>query len=123
VPNLRSGTDWASQAEPYRQAIERHLEATLLPGLSQSVVTSRLMTPVDFRDRLLSHEGAAFALEPKLLQSAWFRPHNRSEELDNLYLVGAGTHPGAGMPGVVTSAKLVADLIPDAQSATAKSGA
>jgi phytoene desaturase len=123
VPNLRSGTDWASQAEPYREAIERHLEATLLPGLSQSVVTSRLMTPVDFRDRLLSHEGAAFALEPKLLQSAWFRPHNRSEELDNLYLVGAGTHPGAGMPGVVTSAKLVADLIPDAQSATAKSGA
>jgi phytoene desaturase len=123
VPNLRSGTDWASQAEPYRQAIERRLEATLLPGLSKSVVTSRLMTPIDFRDRLLSYEGAAFALEPKLLQSAWFRPHNRSEELDNLFLVGAGTHPGAGMPGVVTSAKLVADLIPHAQSATARSGA
>jgi phytoene desaturase len=89
------------------------LEKTLLPGLSQSIITSRLLTPLDFRDRLLSFQGAAFALEPKLLQSAWFRPHNKSEELENLFLVGAGTHPGAGMPGVLTSAKLVASLIPD----------
>ncbi len=78
-----------------------------------------MITPLDFRDRLLSHQGAAFALEPKLLQSAWFRPHNLSEEVENLYLVGAGTHPGAGMPGVLTSAKLVSDLIPAAAAVAA----
>jgi phytoene desaturase len=102
------------EGEHYRAAIQQRLEETMMPGLGQSIVTSRILTPVDFRDRLLSHQGAAFALEPKLLQSAWFRPHNVSEEVENLYLVGAGTHPGAGMPGVLTSAKLVADLLPAA---------
>jgi phytoene desaturase len=92
-------------AEPYRKAIERRLEETVMPGLSQSIVTSRMMTPLDFRDRLNSWKGAAFSLEPKLFQSAWFRPHNVSEEVDGLYLVGAGTHPGAGIPGVISSAK------------------
>ncbi|MFN7126580.1 MAG: phytoene desaturase, partial [Allorhizobium sp.] len=81
--------------------------------LSRHIVTSRIATPMDFRDRLLSWQGAAFALEPKLFQSAWFRPHNKSEELDNLLLCGAGTHPGAGLPGVVSSARIVADLVPD----------
>lgn len=85
----------------------------MLPGLSESIVSSRIATPLDFRDRLLSWQGAAFALEPKLFQSAWFRPHNKSEELDNLFLCGAGTHPGAGLPGVVSSARIVADLVPD----------
>ena len=84
----------------------------MLPGLSEAIVTSHRLSPLDFRDRLQSHLGAAFALEPKLLQSAWFRPHNKSEEVVGLYLVGAGTHPGAGLPGVVTSAKIVADLVP-----------
>jgi phytoene desaturase len=115
VPHLASGTDWTIEAERYRAAIQQRLEETMMPGLGKSIVTSRMLTPLDFRDRLLSHQGAAFALEPKLLQSAWFRPHNKSEEVENLYLVGAGTHPGAGMPGVLTSAKLVADLIPAAQ--------
>ncbi len=114
VPHLASGTDWTVEAERYRKAIEKRLEETLLPDLSKHIVTQRLITPLDFRDRLLSHQGAAFALEPKLLQSAWFRPHNLSEEVANLYLVGAGTHPGAGMPGVLTSAKLVSDLVPAA---------
>ena len=112
VPNLQSGTDWAAQAEPYRQRIEAELERTMLPGLRGSVVTSRMMTPQDFQDRLLSHAGAAFAMEPLLRQSAWFRPHNRSEDVDNLYLVGAGTHPGAGLPGVLCSAKVLDRLIP-----------
>jgi phytoene desaturase len=112
VPNLQSGTDWTAQAEPYRQAIEAELERTMLPGLGASVVTSRLMTPLDFQDRLLSHAGAAFAMEPLLRQSAWFRPHNRSEDVENLYLVGAGTHPGAGLPGVLCSAKVLDRLIP-----------
>jgi len=114
VPHLDSGVDWSAQAEPYRQSIERHLEATLLPGLRDAIVTSRLMTPLDFRDRLLSPKGAAFSFEPVLGQSAWFRPHNRSEELDGLYLVGAGTHPGAGLPGVLSSARVLDAVVPDA---------
>jgi len=113
VPHLDSGVDWAMQSEPYRQAIERHLEATLLPGLRDAIVTSRVMTPLDFRDRLLSPKGAAFSFEPVLAQSAWFRPHNRSEELDGLYLVGAGTHPGAGLPGVLSSARVLDSVVPD----------
>jgi len=113
VPNLSGSTDWLAEAEPYRARIQKMLEETVLPGLGRHIVTSRLATPLDFRDRLLSWQGAGFGLEPKLLQSAWFRPHNKSEELDNLYLCGAGTHPGAGLPGVVCSARIVADLVPD----------
>jgi phytoene desaturase len=70
------------------------------------------MTPLDFRDRLLSVKGAAFGLEPLLVQSAWFRPHNRSEDIPGLYLVGAGTHPGAGIPGVLMSAKALETVLP-----------
>jgi phytoene desaturase len=114
VPHLGSGVDWLAQAEDYRRAIARHLEASVLPGLEAHVVTSRLMTPLDFRDRLLSYQGAAFGLAPSLLQSAWFRPHNRSPELEHLYLVGAGTHPGAGVPGVLSSARILDTVIPDA---------
>ena len=113
VPHLAGETDWAEMAETYRARIAARLEETILPDLSRHVVTSRVTTPIDFRDRLLSWQGAAFSLEPKLFQSAWFRPHNKSEELDNLYLCGAGTHPGAGLPGVVCSARIVADLLPD----------
>jgi phytoene desaturase len=114
VPHLDSGVDWATQAEPYRRSIERFLSATMLPGFEREVVTSRLMTPLDFRDRLLSLRGAAFGLEPVLSQSAWFRPHNRSEDVDRLYLVGAGTHPGAGVPGVLASARILDRVVPDA---------
>jgi phytoene desaturase len=113
VPNLDGDTDWRTMAEPYRRRIEAHLERTVLPGLSGEVVTSRLMTPLDFEDRLQSFKGAAFGLEPILTQSAWFRPHNRSESIDRLYLVGAGTHPGAGVPGVVSSARVLDTLVPD----------
>lgn len=116
VPHLDSGTDWGTQAEPYRAAVERRLEQTLLPGLGASLVTSHLLTPLDFRERLSSMKGAAFALEPKLFQSAWFRPHNRSEEVEGLYLVGAGTHPGAGLPGVLSSARILDRLVPRADS-------
>ena len=112
VPNLAGRTDWAQAAEPYRQAIERALGDTVLPGLAGQVATSRIMTPLDFRDGLRSFRGAAFGLEPVLTQSAWFRPHNRSEELDGLYLVGAGTHPGAGLPGVLSSARVLDSVVP-----------
>jgi phytoene desaturase len=98
--------------EHYRRAIEERLEERLLPGLRDAVVTSRLLTPQDFQDRLSSFRGAAFGLEPVLTQSAWFRPHNRSEEVDGLYLVGAGTHPGAGLPGVLSSARVLDTVVP-----------
>ncbi len=116
VPHLGSGIDWANHAEPYRAAIEKRLEETVLPGLGDSIVTSRMLTPQDFRDRLLSVNGAAFSLEPQLFQSAWFRPHNVSEEVKGLYLVGAGTHPGAGVPGVISSAKILDQLVPHGDS-------
>ncbi len=116
VPNLESGIDWATQAEPYRRELARYLDSTLLPGLESEVATSRMLTPQDFQDRLLSFRGAAFGLEPVLTQSAWFRPHNRSEEVANLYLVGAGTHPGAGVPGVLSSARVLDSVVPDADT-------
>ncbi|MGC4394576.1 phytoene desaturase [Hydrogenophaga sp. T2] len=114
VPHLASGTDWTQAAEPFRQRVQARLEATLLPDLSRNVVTSRVMTPLDFQDRLGSFRGAAFGLEPVLTQSAWFRPHNRSEEVNGLYLVGAGTHPGAGLPGVLSSARVLDTVVPPA---------
>ena len=116
VPHLQAGVDWRTQAELYRQAIEARLEATLLPGLRQAVCSSRMSTPLDFQDTLGSFRGAAFGLEPVLTQSAWFRPHNESEELRGLYLVGAGTHPGAGLPGVLSSARILDTVVPDARA-------
>lgn len=113
VPNLDGDVDWTRAAEPYRREIERTLSETVLPGLSEQISASRVLTPLQFRDDLLSFRGAAFGLEPILRQSAWFRPHNRSEEVDRLYLVGAGTHPGAGVPGVLSSARVLDRVVPD----------
>jgi len=112
VPHLQSGTDWKVVGESYRALVERRLEDTVLPGLGRSIATSHMLTPLDFRDRLSSVNGAAFAMEPQLFQSAWFRPHNVSEEVRGLYLVGAGTHPGAGLPGVVSSANILDKVVP-----------
>jgi phytoene desaturase len=114
VPHLQSGIDWQERAEPYRLALQKRLQDTLLPGLADEVVSSRVLTPQDFQDRLSSFRGAAFGLEPVLTQSAWFRPHNRSEEVERLYLVGAGTHPGAGLPGVLSSARILDTVVPHA---------
>jgi phytoene desaturase len=114
VPHLGGKTDWATAGEKYRRALSAALGDSILPDLEQELVTSRIMTPQDFQDRLLSYRGAAFGLEPVLTQSAWFRPHNRSEEIERLYLVGAGTHPGAGLPGVLSSARVLDQVVPDA---------
>jgi len=114
VPHLQSGTDWRVTAEPYRRAIAKTLGDTVLPDLENQIATSHMLTPQDFQDRLSSFRGAAFGLEPVLTQSAWFRPHNRSEDIANLYLVGAGTHPGAGLPGVLSSARVLDALVPNA---------
>jgi phytoene desaturase len=114
VPNLASGTDWSKHAEPYRKRVEQYLESTIMPGLGASIATSRVTHPQEFQDRLLSFRGAAFGMEPVLTQSAFFRPHNASEEVERLYIVGAGTHPGAGLPGVLSSARVLDRVVPDA---------
>jgi phytoene desaturase len=115
VPHLghKDPVDWAAMAEPYRARVQAVLEARLLPGLSRRLGPSLVFTPETFRDRYLSPYGAGFSIEPRILQSAWFRPHNVSEELPGLYLVGAGTHPGAGLPGVIASAEVLGKLVPD----------
>ena len=111
VPHLGGTTDWASAAQGYRDSIVEYLEARYLPNLRQHIVTEHRIDPLHFRDVLTSHLGSAFSVEPTLTQSAWMRPHNRSEDIANLYFAGAGTHPGAGIPGVLSSGKTVADLI------------
>lgn len=116
VPHLDSGTDWLAHTERYRLAIAEALEKSVLPDLQKNLVTSRVMTPLDFQERLWSFKGAGFGLEPLLLQSAWFRPHNRSEDVTGLYMVGAGTHPGAGVPGVLMSAKALETVVPHAHA-------
>ncbi len=116
VPNLDGNVDWPTVSEPYRKKIEQFLDATIMPGLCDSIVASKVITPHYFHDELLSVKGAAFGLEPKISQIAYFKPHNTSEDIANLYLVGAGTHPGAGMPGVISSAKILEELVPDAKT-------
>jgi phytoene desaturase len=123
VPHLGGDVDWSTAARPYRDAIIRYLDERYLPGLSRHIVTERMVDPRHFRDALGSHLGSAFSVEPILTQSAWFRPHNVSEDVPNLYLAGAGTHPGAGLPGVLSSGKIVADLIGPASPATTPASA
>jgi phytoene desaturase len=111
VPHLGGETDWRIAAKPYRDRIVSYLEERYLPNLSRHIVTERSIDPLHFRDTLNSHLGSAFSVEPILTQSAWFRPHNRSEDIPNLFFAGAGTHPGAGIPGVLSSGKIVAEMI------------
>jgi phytoene desaturase len=111
VPHLGSGIDWQKEAKPYRDKIMNFLEENYLPDLQNNIIAEHYIDPAYFRDELNSYLGSAFSVQPVLTQSAWFRPHNRSEDFDNLYFVGAGTHPGAGLPGVLSSAKIVDNLI------------
>ena len=112
VPHLGSAQiDWAVEGPKYRDRILRYIEETMIPGLREDLVTCRIFTPEDFRDDLNAHLGSAFSLEPILTQSAYFRAHNEDKAIRGLYLVGAGTHPGAGVPGVVGSAKATAATI------------
>jgi len=112
VPHLgHAPIDWSVEGPRLRDRIFDYLESRYIPGLRADLVTSRIFTPADFRDELGAHLGSAFSLEPVLTQSAWFRPHNRDDVIPNLYITGAGTHPGAGVPGVVGSAKATAQLM------------
>jgi phytoene desaturase len=118
VPNLAGGQDWAVEGPKLRDRIIAALDATMLPGLTETITAEFAMTPEDFSHDYLSVDGAGFSLSPFFTQSAWFRFHNRAEGLQNLYFVGAGTHPGAGLPGVVSSAKVLETLVPVAETVT-----
>lgn len=111
VPNLQGNIDWDKVGDRYRDRILETLEGHLLPDLRQHLVHSLYMTPVDFRNDYLSLWGSGFSISPLFRQSAWFRFHNRDPRIDNLYFVGAGTHPGAGVPGVLSSAKVLQNII------------
>jgi len=112
VPHLGTADiDWDEVGPKYTDRILDYLERHHLPGLNEDLVTCRTLHPFGFRDELNSHLGSAFSVEPVLTQSAWFRPHNRDPKIPNLYLVGAGTHPGAGIPGVIGSARATAGLM------------
>ncbi len=111
VPHLEADIDWKIQAKPYRDSIIKYLEENYMPELSKHIVTEHYIDPLHFENTLNSYLGNAFGVEPTLMQSAYLRPHNRSEDIPNLYFVGAGTHPGAGLPGVMSSGKIVANLI------------
>jgi len=115
VPHLGRGIDWSREAQPFRDRIVHFLEHDFgLTGLEQAIKFEHRFTPTDFRDDLSSYLGSAFSIEPTLAQSAYFRPHNVSEDIGGLYLVGAGTHPGAGIPGVLLSARITSDLVAQA---------
>lgn len=111
VPHLgQAAIDWDTVAQQYGDAILETLEQHL-PGLRESIVTRRHFTPNNFRDELNSYHGSAFSVAPKLSQSAYFRPHNRADNIPGLYIVGGGTHPGAGVPGVINTAKATCGLV------------
>lgn len=105
VANLKSGIDWGQERERFAAKILGFLEEWGLDGLRENLEVLHVFTPDDFASELNAVHGNAFAIEPRLTQTAWFRPHNRSEDVEGLYLVGAGTHPGAGVPGVMLSAE------------------
>ena len=111
VPNLQGNVNWETEGEVLRDRIVTALEDTILPDLSNVIEEVFWMTPEDFARDYRSMHGAGFSIEPRLTQSAWFRFHNRDSAISNLYFVGAGTHPGAGLPGVVSSAKVVEELL------------
>jgi phytoene desaturase len=103
--------DWKQFGPVYAERILDEIQHRLIPDIRSRIVTQFHYAPPDFQHDLSAHLGSAFSLEPLLTQSAWFRAHNRDDVIPNLYLVGAGTHPGAGIPGVVGSAKATAALM------------
>ncbi len=121
VPNLEAGIDWAEAGPKLRDRVFAALERSVMPGLRERLACEFVMTPQDFQDRYLSVGGAGFSIAPLFRQSAWFRFHNRGEGPRNLFLVGAGTHPGAGLPGVLSSAKVVERLVPAANAVARRS--
>ena len=130
VPNLQAGLDGRQKGPELEKLTLDLLEATVCPGLREALEVKFYVTPEHFSTELLTHHGSGFSIQPTLMQSAWFRFHNKSEDVEGLYLVGAGTHPGAGLPGVLSSAKVLETYFPEilrdgkhASSHAAKAGA
>jgi phytoene desaturase len=112
VPNLAAGIDWQTTAQPYADRVLKFLEKDFgLEGLRAHLEVLEIFTPADFQCKTNSYLGSPWGIEPKLTQTAYFRPHNRSDEIPNLYFVGAGTHPGAGVPGVLLTAEATERVI------------
>ena len=111
VPNNLSGIDWSKEGERFKDLVLTKMDQTVLPGIKGNVVSDFYLTPDYFEKELATLHGSGFSIQPKFTQSAYFRFHNKSEIFDNLYFVGAGTHPGAGMPGVLSSAKVLDELL------------
>ena len=111
VPNNLSGINWSNEGEKFKELVLTKMDQTVLPGIKESVVSDFYLTPDYFEKELSTLHGSGFSIQPKFTQSAYFRFHNKSEVFDNLYFVGAGTHPGAGMPGVLSSAKVLDELL------------
>ncbi|RYE53023.1 MAG: phytoene desaturase, partial [Hyphomicrobiales bacterium] len=103
--------DWATEGPRLAKRIIAEIEKRLVPDFGERIVMQFSYAPPDFETDLAAHHGSAFSLLPSLTQSAYFRTHNRDDVIDNLFFVGAGTHPGAGIPGVVASAKATASLM------------
>ena len=118
VPNLKGKVEWLTEGPRLQARIVKALENTILPGLGECITSDFYMTPENFRSDYLSAHGAGFSVAPLFRQSAWFRFHNKAEGIQNLYLVGAGTHPGAGLPGVLCSAKVMDALVPSVNAQT-----
>ena len=110
VPNNLSGINWSEEGEKFKKLVLNKMDKTVLPGIKESVVSDFYLTPDYFANELSTLHGSGFSIQPKFTQSAYFRFHNKSEIFNNLYFVGAGTHPGAGMPGVLSSAKVLDEL-------------
>jgi len=111
VPNNLSKIDWTKEGEKFKQLTLEKMDQTLLPGIKHNLVSDFYLTPDYFENELSTLHGSGFSIQPQFTQSAYFRFHNKSEIFDNLYFVGAGTHPGAGIPGVVSSAKVLDQLL------------
>jgi len=111
VPNLSNPLDWSAIREEYKDKIYTFLEENYLPDLKANIIAEHMIDPIHFRDDLNSHLGASFGIKPSMTQTAWFRPHNKSRFFKGLYFVGAGTHPGAGVPAVIASGKIASELI------------
>ena len=122
VPNLLGDVDWDVEGPRLRDRIAKALEETIMPGLGEAITDDFWMTPEDFKRDYRSMHGAGFSIAPIFTQSAWFRYHNRDPHIPNLYFSAAGAHPGAGMPGVLCSAKVVERLIEEEDRAATASG-
>jgi len=111
VPNMKGNINWNEKAEKFKNFIYERLEQSCLPNLRENIVTQRVLHPENFSMDYKSQYGSGFSIAPTLRQSAYFRFHNKSEDFENLFFVGAGTHPGAGMPGVLCSSKVLEKII------------